>query len=502
MTPRTPILAAQGLSKRFGSTQALSEMSLAVHASEVVALVGENGAGKSTLVKILSGVHQPDAGTVALDGTARTFSGAQEAASNGIHLVHQEFALLAERSVTENIFLGSEMRGRLGHLDWRAMRRRAQAALAQLGAGGVDPDARVKELSTGSQQMVEIARALVGSARVIILDEPTAALSPAEAENLFSVMRAMTADGIAFVYISHRLAEIREIADTVVVMKDGQHVTTRPSRGFETDEMIGLMVGRQMSDLFPERPAPVEADGAPRVEVRGLVDPPKVHSASLTLRPGEVVGLYGLEGHGQDELLACLAGARSPAAGTLLVDGRLRAWPNVTQAAALGFGYVPEDRKAEGLLLDFSGTWNLTLPVLRTSVAERGFVSASRESRVARAAASAVGIRGDLGPPVSTLSGGNQQKLVLAKWTAAHSRVLYLNQPTRGVDVGSKAEIYAVIRRLCADDGVSALVVSREISELKGLCDRILVMSHGVLVAELPSGASEEQILAEAVGGL
>lgn len=496
-----PILAAHAVSKAFGPTQALSEMSLELHPSEVIALIGENGAGKSTLVKILCGVLRPDSGTVHLDGVARTFTDARAAAAEGIHLVHQELALLPERTVTENIFLGVEKRGRFGRLDWRAMRQWAKDVLAELGADAVNPDIRVKELSTGIQQMVEIARALVGSARAIILDEPTAALSPAEAEHLFTVMRTMTARGIAFVYISHRLAEIQEIADTVVIMKDGRHVTTGSRGEFTTAEMISGMVGREMADLFPAAPLNNKSRD-PVVEVRDVVDPPRLRTASLVLRPGEVVGLYGLEGHGQDELLACLAGARKPAAGTLLVNGARRAWPDVAQAARLGFGFVPEDRKSEGLLLDFSGTWNLTLPVLRTSIARHGLVSSARESRYAQDAATVAGIRGDIAPPVATLSGGNQQKVVLAKWIAAGSRVLLLNQPTRGVDVGSKAEIYALIRRLCAEQDVATLVVSREISELKGLCDRILVMSHGSLVAEVSTSASEAEILAAAVGGM
>jgi len=498
----TPILAAEDVSKRFGSTQAMSQMSLSVHRGEVVALIGENGAGKSTLVKILCGVHRPDSGEVLVDGRPHAFADARHAASEGFHLVHQELALLPERTVAQNIFLGGELRGRLGRLDWRTMRRRTREALAQLGVEGVDADARVKDLSTGGKQMVEIARALVGSARAIILDEPTAALSPAEAEHLFSVMRLMTQQGIAFVYISHRLAEIQEIADTVVVMKDGQHVTTRPCEGLTTEEMIRSMVGREIADLYPDRAERTAAASKPVIAVQGLVDPPRVRNASLVLHAGEVVGLYGLEGHGQDEILACLAGARRPAAGSLVVDGRTTPWPDVARANALGFGYVPQDRKTEGLLLEFSGTWNLTLPVLRSVVARRGVVSSAREAALAGAAATAAGIRGDIRPPVTTLSGGNQQKVVLAKWIAARSRVLLLNQPTRGVDVGSKAEIYALIRTLCDRHGVTALVVSREIAELKGLCDRILVMSHGVLADEFDHTAGEEEILAGAVGEL
>lgn len=494
-----PILAAEKVSKRFGSTQALSEVSLAIHPAQVIALVGENGAGKSTLVKILCGVYEPDSGSVLVDGVPHVFADAREAAARGVHLVHQELALLPERTVVENVFLGAEIRGRLGRLDWRAMRAETTNALRELGADGIDPGARVKDLSTGSQQMVEIARALVGSARAIVLDEPTAALAPAEAEHLFTVMRRMTARGIAFVYISHRLAEVKEIADTVVVLKDGRHVATRPCAELPVDEMISLMVGREMADLFPERTALIPA-GEARLEVDGLIDPPRVRSASLRLMPGEVVGLYGLEGHGQDELLACLAGARRPVAGNLAVDGRRLPWPGIAGAARLGVGYVPEDRKTEGLILDFSTVWNLTLPVLRDAVARRGVVSATRERALARKAATAAGVKGDIDPPVATLSGGNQQKVVLAKWVAAGSRVLLLNQPTRGVDVGSKAEIYQLIRRLCAEEGVAALVVSREIAELKGLCDRILVMSHGHLAGEFPPDASEAAVLAAAVG--
>jgi ABC-type sugar transport system ATPase subunit len=498
--PTPPLLIVEGISKRFGSTQALADVSAGVAAGEILAIVGENGAGKSTLVKIMSGVTQPDTGRITLDGRDVSFPDARSAAGAGIHLVHQELALLPERTVVENVFLGQESRGRLGLLDWPAMRRRTREVLGELGVGHLDVSARTRDLSTANQQMAEIARALVRQARLIIMDEPTAALSPEEATHLFAVIRQMSARGVAFIYISHRLDEVLDIADTVMVLKDGRHMATQPAGTLTIDAVISLMVGRTVADLFPDPSSYPAPDEAPLVQVRDLVDPPAVAHASFDLRPGEIVGLYGLEGHGQDEVLACLAGARRPAAGTLTLHGRSRPWRQSARSIKDGFGYVPEDRKSEGLLLDFSSIDNITLPLLRT-LTRLGIVDRGRASTAAAAASTAAGVRGQLDRAVSSLSGGNQQKVAIARWIAAGSRVLLLNQPTRGVDIGSKSEIYHLIRNLCAQQRASALVVSREIAELQGLCDRILVMSHGRLAAEHARTASEETILASAVGG-
>lgn len=490
-------LTLTGISRRFGQTQALDEVSFEVRAGTVHALVGENGAGKSTLVKVISGVVQPDTGKLTLDGSPISFSSTKEASQAGIHLVHQELALLPHRTVTENVFLGQEQRGAGGALAWREMRAAARDALARLGAGDIDVTARVKELATGSQQMVEIARALVTESRLVILDEPTAALTPAEADHLFEVVEMLKRRGTAFIYISHRLDEVTRLADSITVMKDGRIVGTSQRGDLTIPELISRMVGRDVVELFPPKATAVDRT-RPLLKAVGVCDPPRLLSADLELYPGEIVGIYGLEGHGQDELLASLAGSRHPVAGRLTVASRQHVWGRPGRMISAGVGFVPEDRKTEGLLLEESGWRNLTLPLLR-KVSRFTIIQPKQDRALANEGAQAAGVRGNLTSPAGALSGGNQQKLILGRWLAARSRVLLLNQPTRGVDVGSKEEIYKVIREQCKN-GAAALVVSREIIELQGLCDRILVMSNGRLVADLSPESSEEQILAVAVG--
>ncbi len=489
------LLVLAGISKRFGNTQALQDVSIKFARGHIHALVGENGAGKSTLVKIISGVVKQDEGTVTLGGETVDFDGPHAASVSGIHLVHQELALLPFRSIVENIFLGSEERGIIG-LSWRRMSDIAAEALERLGLD-LNVHKRVGELSTSNQQMVEIARAIYRKSRLIILDEPTAALPPADAERLFDVLKQLTQAGTSVIYISHRLDEVKELADSVSVLKDGRHVATNPAKELTTDKMIQLMVGRVIDDMFPE--ARAAAVGGPVLQVENLIDPPAVYNASLTLHGGEIVGIYGLEGHGQDEVLECIAGARSPVGGVLKVHGKDTGWESVAQMLSLGLGFVPEDRKTEGLILQMTSEHNITLPVLRR-LSRFGWVSKVRERETAEAAASKAGVRGDLDASVRSLSGGNQQKLVLSRWLAAESSILLLNQPTRGVDVGSKSEIYGLIRRTCEQRRAASLVVSREIKELQGLCDRILVMSYGRLVAEHAPGDSEGAILRSAVG--
>lgn len=490
-------LTLTGISRRFGQTQALDEVGFEVSAGTVHALVGENGAGKSTLVKVISGVVQPDAGQLVLDGDPVSFATTRDAARAGIHLVHQELALLPHRTVTENVFLGQERRGPGGTLARKQMRIAAREALSRLGAGDIDVTARVKDLATGSQQMVEIARALVTESRLVILDEPTAALTPAEADHLFDVVELLKERGTAFIYISHRLDEVARLADLVTVMKDGRIVGTSKRGELTIPELISRMVGRDVVELFPPKAGAVDRT-QPLLRAEGVSDPPRLLSADLELYPGEVVGVYGLEGHGQDELLAGLAGSRHPVTGRLTVAGRPHVWGRPGRLIGAGVGFVPEDRKTEGLLLEESGRRNVTLPLLRR-VSRFAVIQRRQERALATEGAQAAGVRGNLASPAGALSGGNQQKLILGRWLAARSRVLLLNQPTRGVDVGSKEEIYKVIREQC-ENGTAAVVVSREISELRGLCDRILVMSHGRLVADLSPESSEEQILAAAVG--
>jgi ABC-type sugar transport system ATPase subunit len=483
--------------KRYGGTSALRGVSFSVRPGEIHALVGENGAGKSTLVGILSGVVEPDSGDVLLDGRPVRFTAPLEARRNGIHLVHQELALLPQSTVVENVFLGAELASRWGFLDWSEMRRRTADVLSSLGAR-VDPERRVGSLSVAERQMVEIARALIADSRVLMFDEPTAPLSPLETERLFHVLRRLREEGKAIVYISHRLEEVLAIADRVTVLKDGDLVGCWPATGLTIDDLIRRMVGRPIEDLFPEHDRSVP-ERAPLLEVTELVDPPRVLGVSFSVRPGEIVGLAGLEGHGQDEVLACLAGERSPVRGRLQVDGRSVAWGSPVRMFTHGIGFVPEDRKTKGLILERSTQWNVTLPSLR-SLSVLGWLRTSAERAFAERAVRIVDVRGELDAPVQALSGGNQQKVVLAKWLATHSRILLLNQPTRGVDVGAKAEIYALLRSF-ADSGGAVLLTSRELVEILGLCDRVLVMRRGRVAGELPRTATEEQVMAVAAAG-
>jgi ABC-type sugar transport system ATPase subunit len=493
-----PVLELVEASKSFGGVPALRGVAFTVRAGEIHALVGENGAGKSTLVNILSGVVEPDGGELRLDGLATRFAGPREAAAAGIHLVHQELALLPESTVVENVFLGGELARWGGVLRWREMRERTTEVLARLGVA-IPPDARVTSLTVAQRQMVEIARSLVGDARVVILDEPTAALSPEEAGALFAVLRGLREAGRAIVYISHRIGEVLALADTVTVLKDGEVVGTWPAEGLTTAELVRRMVGRPIEDLFPPS-APPAPGAVPVLEVRGLIDPPAVAGVDLAVRAGEILGIAGLEGQGQDELLACLAGDRVPARGELLVRGAPAAWGGVRRMIGYGIGFIPEDRKTRGLLLEQSSIRNISLPSLGL-MTRFGWVQRRREAALGRDVARQVGVRGSIDGPVQSLSGGNQQKVVLAKWLARQRSVLLLNQPTRGVDVGAKGEIYALLRAF-AEAGGAAVLTSRELTEILGLCDRVLVVRGGRIVAGFGRGATEEQVMAAATGAV
>ncbi len=488
------LLELNGVSKRFGKTQALDRVGLRVEAGRIHALVGENGAGKSTLVKIICGLLQPDEGEMRIDGSAVLFPNPASASLAGIHMVHQELALLPYCTVAENMFLGNEIGGRTG-LACRRMAKEATDALNRLGLD-INVMRLVGELSTAQQQMVEIGRAILHDLRIIILDEPTAALPPADAKHLFTILKELTAGGTAIIYISHRLDEVTVLADQITVLKDGRFVISRPATELGTDDMIRFMVGRTIHDMFPQRGQHPPGEIVLRVD--GLVDPPHALNVNLQVCKGEIVGIYGLEGHGQDEMLACIAGTRRPIAGRLELKGIPTLWTAVPGMIEKAIGYVSEDRKSEGLILDMSGHANISLPVLR-KLARNGWVSSRKEHELTYMAAGEAGVRGDLAAPVRALSGGNQQKVLLARWLAAGTTVFLLNQPTRGVDVGSKSEIYSLIRKLCEERGACALVIAREITELQGLCDRILVMSRGRLVAECSPDDEEESILEAAI---
>jgi len=493
---RPPVIETVDVVKTFGGPPVLRQVSIQAAAGEVHALVGENGAGKSTLVNVLAGVLRPDGGSVRMDGREVRFDEPRDAGLAGIHLVHQELALLPQASVTENVFLGAELPGRAGLLDWRAMRQRTGELLRELGATARATD-RVGSLSVAQRQLVEIARALADEARVIILDEPTAALSPVESEALFGIIRRLRAEGRAIIHISHRLDEVLALADTISVLKDGERVLTAPAIGLSQAALVSAMVGRPLEDLYP--PAAIEPDAATALVVRGLIDPPMVRGADLDVGIGEIVGLAGLEGQGQDGILACLAGDRRPVHGSATIHGVPVAWGDVRRMVGQGMGFVPEDRKTRALLLDQSSIRNISLPWLH-ALSRFGFVDRVREAELGRRMADALGVRGAIERPVGMLSGGNQQKVVLAKWLARERRVLLLNQPTRGVDVGAKAEIYALLREFAAAGG-AVLMTSRELPEILGLCDRVLVVRGGRVVAVLERGATEEAVMAAATGG-
>jgi ribose transport system ATP-binding protein len=481
--------------------QALDRVSLRVFAGEVLALVGENGAGKSTLMKVLAGVHQPDSGELLLDGAPVVFGGVADATARGIALIHQELNLAENLDVTANLFLGREVTraGPLGLLDGRAMTARARELLARVGLPAGLAGTRVGWLPPGQRQLVEIARALSLSARVIIMDEPTSSLTQRETERLFEVVEGLRREGVAVVYISHRLAEVQRLADRAVVLRDGRNAGELARAEITHAALVRLMVGRDLRQFFPRtegRPL-----GPVRLEVRGLLYPGGCDvPASLALRGGEIVGMAGLMGAGRTELAETLFGLRPRRAGEVLLDGKPVALSRPQEAVAAGLLLVPEDRRHQGLVLAEGVQDNLALPNFDLLSVLR-LVSPRREAVLARDTIARLRIRTP-GPRqiVGLLSGGNQQKVVLGKWLARRPRVLICDEPTRGVDVGAKSEIYALLDRL-ACDGVAVLMISSDLEEVLGMSDRVLVLHEGRLAGELPRGGlSEQAIMALATG--
>jgi ribose transport system ATP-binding protein len=480
----------QGLTKRFGSTLALSGVSLTAHGGEVHAVTGENGAGKSTLMKMLGGVHQPDAGQILIDGQAVRLPDPHAARAAGVATVFQELTVIPTLTVAENIHLGHEPQ-RLGLLDRERMRRQAREVLARLDMP-IHPDTPCGELGLGERQMVEVAKGLVSDARVFIFDEPTAALNKAEVDKLAALIAQLRAEGKVVFYISHRLEEIFRFCQTVTVLKDGQWVATEPAHTLDAQRLVALMVGRAVSDLYPPRPARSEAP--PALDVRRLPVRSGQPPLAFTLRRGEILGMAGLEGQGQREILRTLAGAL-PAHGADVLHGTtpLPLGRGVPAVVARGVALVPEERKSEGLYLSLSSRTNMELGLQRLRMP---WQRAAREPQVVEAMAAQLHLQdGNLDALAGALSGGNQQKVMLGRWLVAGVDVLLIEQPTRGVDVGAKAEIYRVLRDFCAQGG-AVLAVSGDLPELLGLCDRLLVVRDAQIVADLPAeGATEEQIM-------
>ena len=491
------VLGAVNVTKRFGGVTAIRDVSFDVHSGEVHGLVGENGAGKSTLMKVLHGLYQPDDGHVELDGAPVELSSPKIAEGLGIAMIPQELELFPDLSVVENLYVGRERpRGRFGRYDDARMRRTAQEIFASLGVE-IDVRAPTRHISVAARQLVAIGRALLGEAKVMIMDEPTAALTDREVERLFGIVADLQARGVGVVYISHRLGEIRQLADRVTVMRDGQHIATRPKLEMSTEQMVALMVGRELSHGYERERAPRSTVA---LEVSNLSRAGDFHDIGFALHEGEVLGVAGLIGAGRTELAQALAGLRTPDAGEIRVAGTEARITQPRHARDQSIAYVPEERRAQGLFLPMSIGKNIAFASLPT-LSPHGFVRRRREAALSRLLADQLGVRGaELDAPVARLSGGNQQKVLLAKYLALEPRVLILDEPTRGVDVGAKAEIYGLIDEL-ARAGTAILLISSELEEVLALSDRVLVMREGELVSEMSHvDATPERIGAAAAG--
>jgi ABC-type sugar transport system ATPase subunit len=486
----------EGITKSFPGVRALRGVSLELYPGEVLALLGENGAGKSTLIKVLGGAHLPDAGTVHIAGRPAAITDPAAAQRAGVAIIYQEFNLVPSLSARANIFLGQE-RSRLGFLRGKGEARRARELFQRLGVE-IDPEAPCGSLSVAGQQVVEIAKALAADARILVMDEPSAALTGREVERLFAIIRDLKAQGLGVIYISHRLAEVFAIADRVTVLRDGEHVATQPVSEVTTDRLIELMVGRKLESEFPRRQV---ALGPERLVVRNLCRGSAVRDVSFAVRRGEVLGLTGLVGAGRTETARLLFGADRADSGTVELDGVPLLLRNPRDAIRHGLCLLTEDRKAQGLILERSVRENFALAAL-PRLSRAGFVKARQERERLAHYVQALRIK-IAGPevPARNLSGGNQQKVVLARWLETHSTVLLFDEPTRGIDVGAKFEIYQLINELAAQ-GKAVVLISSELPEVLGMADRILVMHGGRITGEIRdmAGATQEQILRLAVG--
>jgi ABC-type sugar transport system ATPase subunit len=488
------LIALEEITKRFPGVLALDHISLEVQEGTIHAVVGENGAGKSTLMLTLAGIHAPDSGRIIVGGDPVQFADALEANRRGIGIVFQELSVWPNLDVKENIFMGIEpRRGPL--VDFAKMRRESEELLSRLGAD-FSPDMLVSELSLPQQQLVEIAKALARSPGILILDEPTSSLSPREIEDLFRVLRDLKAHGVTILYISHHLEEVFALCDAITVMRDGRHVLTRPTSELSQEAVIRAMVGRDLEEFIRHGQ---HRKGEVVLEVRNLGSGRRFGNVSFSLRVGEVVGMAGLVGAGRSELALSLVGFPPPDSGEILVEGRAIKIRSPQDALRHGIVLLPEDRNLSGLVLNMSVRENMTLAVLRNLV-RGGMTEPSRERGVAEDLVRRLNIKTPgLETPVVNLSGGNQQKVLLGRSLTTEPKVLIMDEPTRGIDVGAKAEIYALIDRL-AQDGLAVLVISSELLEVLGISDRILVMRQGELSGELSSAdADQEKIMTLAI---
>ncbi|MEL6887561.1 MAG: sugar ABC transporter ATP-binding protein [Pseudomonadota bacterium] len=492
-----PVLALTDVTKTFPGVKALSDVSLELYPGCVTALVGENGAGKSTVVKILTGIYQPDGGHIRVDGQDIRLATAQAAADAGVTAIHQETVLFDELSVAENIFLGHAPRGRFGLIDTAAMVRQAADILDSIGAQ-VDPTLPLKELGIANKHMVAIARALSIDARVVIMDEPTAALSHKEIQELYALVETLKAQGKAILFISHKFDEIFRIADRYTVFRDGQLVGAGAIADVSEAALVKMMVGRDVSQIFPERTA---APGDTVLEVRGYSHQTEFADISFALRRGEILGFYGLVGAGRSEFMQALFGITRPSDGSVHIDGQPVRITSPADAVGHGIVYVPEDRGRQGAIAALPIFQNVSLPSLgRTS--RKGFLRLAEEFALARTYAERLDLRAaSLDTPVEKLSGGNQQKVVISKWLATRPQVIILDEPTKGIDIGSKAAVHAFMTELAAQ-GLAVIMVSSEIPEVLGMSDRAIVMREGRMVTELQGDALTPEALVRHAAGI
>ncbi len=486
----------EAISKDFGSVRVLHKVSFDMDRGRVYGLLGENGAGKSTLMKILCGYEKPSEGRLLINAQPRDFASLRDAEREGIVLIHQEINLADDLTIAENIFLGHEKKQGC-FLDNKAMSREAARLLEKVGLNA-DPATRVSRLIVAEKQLVEIAKALAKDARLLVMDEPTATLTPGETERLFALIEQFRKAGVTIVYISHKLDEVKRITDEIVVMRDGQYITRAPTSSVSRQEMANLMVGRELADLFPPR-TPMQSSLAPILEVRGLIVPGWAADVSFDVRPGEILGFAGLVGAGRTELFEGLLGLRPRTEGRIFLQGKETPLRSPRQAARHGVTYLSEDRKGKGILLAFGMRQNVTLMALERYA--RPLLNEQAERRALDTAIHQFGIRsGNADNLASALSGGNQQKLALAKVLHPDPRVVILDEPTRGVDVGAKRDIYFLIHGL-AQQGLAVIVISSELMELIGLCHRVAVMRSGRLQALLATeNLNEKELIAHATG--
>jgi len=481
-TPGPPhALELKRVVKSFGPVVALRSGSLTLDRGSIHALIGENGAGKSTLVKIIAGLYRRDAGDLLLEGESVDFTSTAQSKAAGIAVIYQEPTLFPDLSVTENIFMGRQPTNRFGRIDRKAMRTEAVEIFGRLGVA-LDPDRVTEGLSIADQQIIEIAKAISLDARVLIMDEPTAALSGVEVERLFAVARSLRDEGRALLFISHRFDEVFALCDTVTVMRDGSYVETTPIAETTVDELVRQMVGRDVTEMFPKQPAAI---GDVVLQVEGLTRTGVFRDISFTLRRGEIVGLAGLVGAGRSEVARAVFGVDTYESGRVVLDGAVLRKGDPRAATARGIALVPEDRRKQGLVLDDGVARNITLTI-RSKLARWGLIWNRLENEAARVWASRLEVKtAALDAEAGTLSGGNQQKVVLGKWLATEPIVLIVDEPTRGIDVGTKAEVHRLLSEL-AQQGIAILMISSELPEVLGMADRVLVMREGRLTAELP----------------